>query len=224
MPVRVDLHVHSHHSPDSNVPVAQLVRQARVAGLNGLALTDHNTVRGHAELIDLAAQHPDLLLVPGVEVSTIEGHLLAYGVPEAPPARRPVTETVAWIRARGGEAVPSHPFRRSHGIGRRVAGSVPVFALEAVNGHNSPRTNRAAARVVAARRLGSTGGSDAHRLADLGRAFTDLPDGTRSVDDVLEAVRRGTSRAGGRGASLTERAGLATRTALLRLRRGLRPI
>jgi predicted metal-dependent phosphoesterase TrpH len=224
VPVRIDLHVHSHRSPDATVPVAQFVRQARSAGLNGFALTDHNTVRGHVELRELIPQHPDLVLLPGVEVSTIEGHLLAYGVTEAPPRMRPLAETITWVRERGGEAVPAHPFRWNHGIGRRMAESAPVFALEVTNGHNSPRANRAAARVAEARHLGTTGGSDAHELRHLGRAFTDFPEGASSADDLLEAIRRRTSLAGGIGASRAERAMLTTRSALLRLRRGLRPI
>jgi len=224
VPVRLDLHVHSRYSPDSRVPVDAFVNHLGAVGLNGFALTDHNTVGGHGELGALAQRHPEVLLVPGVEVSTIEGHLLVYGIPEAPPPRRELAETVSWVQAHGGEAVPAHPFRWTHGVGGRVAQSAPVSALETTNGHNSRRANLRASRLATARKLGATGGSDAHTLADLGRAFTEVPDGTASVDELLEAIRRGRSLAGGGPAPLALRVRLVARSTALRIRRGFRTV
>jgi len=222
--LRLDLHVHSCHSPDSSLTVEAIVSQLAAVGLNGFALTDHNTVAGHAELAAAQARTPGLLLVPGVEVSTIEGHLLAYGVAEVPPSQRPVVETIAWVRDHGGVSVLSHPFRLSHGVGRRVAESAPVDAVETMNGHNSPRANRKAAAVAARRHLGVTGGSDVHRLEDLGHAFTEFPEGTATADGALSALREGRTSAGGRGLLLSEWLRYEGRTALLRLQRGFRPI
>lgn len=224
MSVRIDLHVHSRHSPDSTVNVEEYVQHAARVGLNGLALTDHNSSAGLGELDALAPRYPELLLLRGVEVSTIEGHLLVYGVHEAPPAPRPLVETLDWVRDRGGEAVLAHPFRWTHGVGRRVAESSPVAAVEVTNGHNSPRANLRAALLVARRRLGATGGSDAHQITQLGRAFTEFPDGSESTDALLEAIRRGGTRGGGSGSGLGERVALTTRSAFLRFRRGFRPI
>jgi len=173
--IRLDLHVHSHHSPDSSLTIEAVVTTLAERGLNGFALTDHNTVDGHEELAQWQAKLPALRLVPGVEVSTREGHLLAYGVREVPPLHRPVGETIGWVRDHGGVPVLSHPFRLSHGVGRSVAEHAPVSAIETLNGHNSPRANRKAAAVVVHRRLGATGGSDVHELSDLGRAYTEFP-------------------------------------------------
>jgi len=224
VPLRLDLHVHSRYSPDSQVPVEAYVGRLGVVGLDGLALTDHNTVGGHAELRALAQRHPDILLVPGVEVSTIEGHLLVYGVSEAPPPRREMAETVSWVQAHGGEAVPAHPFRWTHGVGGRAARSAPVPALETMNGHNSRRANLRASRLATLRKLGATGGGDAHVVPDLGRAFTEVPDGTASVDDLLEAIRRGRSLAGGGSAPFALRVRVVSRSTALRIRRGFRTV
>jgi predicted metal-dependent phosphoesterase TrpH len=224
VPVRVDLHVHSRHSPDSSVPIGAFVRALSSAGLNGLALTDHNTVAGHGELRALAQSYPGVLLIPGIEVSTVEGHLLVFGVDEAPPSPRSLSATLTWVEGHGGVAVPSHPFRWSHGIGRAAAESAPVHALEAINGHTSPRANSRAATVVARRHLGGTGGSDAHALSDLGRAFTEFPEDSRSVESLLVAIRRGQTRPGGSAAGFATRARLSSRSAFLRIRRGFRSI
>jgi predicted metal-dependent phosphoesterase TrpH len=222
--IRLDLHVHSWHSPDSELSLESIVSGLASVGLNGFALTDHNTVAGHGELAALQTRFPELVLVPGVEVSTLEGHLLVYGVSEAPPSRRPVAQTVAWVRDHGGVSVLSHPFRRAHGVGRVVAESVHVDAIETVNGHNSPGANRKAADVATRRGLGATGGSDVHALFDLGRAYTEFADGTTGVDALLRSIREGTSIAGGRSLTFPGLLRHEWRTALLRVRRGFRPI
>ncbi len=159
-----------------------------------------------------------------MEVSTAEGHLLAYGVSEAPPPHRPSVETIEWVRSHGGEAVPAHPFRRSHGIGRRVVETVPTFALETCNGHNSEIDNLRAEEVAARRNLGATGGSDAHSLRDLGRTYTEMEDEVRTVDDLLESLRRKTTSGAGKSMPLGGRLRNGIRSAFLRAGRGFRPI
>ena len=221
---RLDLHVHSQHSPDSKMRLDTIVEQLGRRGLSGFALTDHNSVRGHAELQELQRRNPGYLFVPGVEVSTAEGHLLAYGVAAAPPADRPIADTVEWVRANGGEAVIAHPFRRSHGVGRRVAETIDVRAIEVRNGHNSELANAWAEFVATERGLGHTGGSDAHTPRDVGRASTLVHETADSVDDLLEDIRRDRTLA--EGSSLTPwgqvRVGL--RNLGLRASRGFRRI
>lgn len=223
-PVRLDLHVHSEHSPDGTLPVARLAELAAVAGLTGFALTDHNTIDGHRQLRDLAGSYPSLWLIPGVEVSTREGHLLVYGVEELPPRGRPAEETLRWVRARGGHAIVAHPFRWSHGMGRKVTSRLAADGIEAVNGHNSALANAKAGLLAARRSLGATGGSDAHREGEVGLAFTEFPEGPTRPDELWDEIARGRSVASGRALPLARRIGLATRTLLLRAGRGFRPI
>ena len=221
---RLDLHVHSAYSPDSRLPLETNVSRLSYCGLRGFALTDHNTVRGHGALEALRSKYPGYLFLPGVEVSTQEGHLLAYGVREPPPAHRPAIETVEWVRAHAGEAVLAHPFRWSHGVGRRVAESVPASGVEVRNGHNSEIANLRAEDVAARRNLGATGGSDAHVVTDLGRAYTEFDPEVGSVDDLLEGLRKRTTTADGRSMALAGRVRLGVRGALLLAGRGFRPI
>lgn len=221
---RLDLHVHSVHSPDSKTPLAAIVRALGGAGLSGFALTDHNSVRGHAELKELQRQTPEYFLVPGVEVSTQEGHLLAYGVDAAPPPHQPLVSTIEWVEAHGGESVLSHPFRRSHGVGRQLAETADVAALEVRNGHNGELANAQAELVASHRGLGRTGGSDAHVVRDVGRASTLVGDAVGSVDDLLEEIRR--ARTSAEGSSLTPwgQVRVGMRNLGLRVSRGFRPI
>jgi predicted metal-dependent phosphoesterase TrpH len=222
--IRLDLHVHSERSPDSGMPLEAIVSRLPYVGLQGFALTDHNTVAGHAQLNALRTKYPGYLFLPGVEVSTAEGHLLGYGLTEPPPPHRPVAETIEWVRSRGGEAVLAHPFRWSHGVGRRVAETTPVHGIEVRNGHNSEIANLRAEAVAARRGVAATGGSDAHSPPDVGRAFTEFDSSVATTDDLLEAIRHHATGAMGKSLSWPGRIRLSFRTSLLRARRGFRPV
>lgn len=222
--VRLDLHVHSSHSPDSQVRVEDMVRGLPNAGLSGFALTDHNTIAGHGELAELAARFPQYLLIPGVEVSTRDGHLLLWGVRELPPLHRPVEETIEWGRAHGAVGALAHPFRRIHGVGEGIANSATGVAVEVLNGHSSRTANVRAERVAATRRLSRTAGGDVHRAHELGRAYTEFPEGTSTVAAVLEAIATARTRTGGRSPSGFERIGAAARTFGSWVARGARPL
>ena len=222
--MRLDLHVHSHWSPDSRLSLDAAVDRLGFAGLSGFALTDHNSVAGHRELAALAERYPMYRFVPGVEVSTREGHLLVYGVQELPPIRAPLTETLEWVRAHGGVAALAHPFRWAHGVGGALAQTARVDGIEVVNGHNAAVPNARAELVAARRSVTALGGSDAHDPRGIGRAYTEFPSEVRTVEDILAALRSGHTNAGGRSLGFGERLRLSLRTGLLRAARGFRPI
>jgi predicted metal-dependent phosphoesterase TrpH len=221
---RLDLHVHSDRSPDSRLTLDTIVALVQRAGLGGFALTDHNTVAGHPALREIAVRHPELLVVPGVEISTDVGHLLALGVRSAPPAHRSLEATIGWVRDHGGEPVLAHPYRWTHGVGARAAGVADVGAIESVNGQSSPRANRAADDLARRRGIGRTGGSDAHTAEGVGRAFTIVDGNPATADDLLEAIRRGRTEAGGQSLGLSGRLRWSWRNAVLRARRGFRAV
>jgi predicted metal-dependent phosphoesterase TrpH len=223
-PARFDLHVHSRHSPDSEETVEAIAARASSLGLRGFALTDHNTVAGHAELLALAPRWPGLLLVPGVEVSTREGHLLLLGAREAPAPRLPIQEVLGWARSRSVVPVIAHPFRLFHGVGGPVAARATVPAIETRNGHNPPRANRRAHALAAVRRIGSTGGSDAHRADEVGRCTTEVAATVGTVAELLVEVGSGRTTAVGTELTPGELARLTFRNFGRRLTRGLRPI
>jgi predicted metal-dependent phosphoesterase TrpH len=222
--LRLDLHVHSRYSPDATLPLEAAAHRLGIAGLHGFALTDHNTVRGHVELRGLRERYPHAWLLPGVEVSAREGHLLIYGVSEAPPRGRPAAETIDWANDRAGVVVLAHPFRWIHGVGGRLAAQLPAAALEVRNGRTAESANTRAELVAAQRSLGTTGGSDAHEVATIGRAYTELHDEPASLEDLLEALRRHRTSIGGRSLAAPGRLWLAARNGLRRAARGFRAV
>lgn len=78
--MRFDLHIHSHFSPDSNSSVEAILKQALEVGLDGLAITDHNSVQSFFDAVRLTEDLGlNLIIVPGAEISTTEGHLITLG-------------------------------------------------------------------------------------------------------------------------------------------------
>ncbi|WP_339102279.1 PHP domain-containing protein [Haloterrigena salinisoli] len=202
--LRIDPHVHTAASFDGTTTPAELVDAARRAGLDGIAVTDHDTVDGAREVARLAPD--DLLVIVGCEVSTADGHLLALGVDDAPEPGRPLPQTARAVRDAGGIAIVPHPFQRSR-HGARGTAIDDVDGIEVYNAHAVTNLrNRQADRFATRRDYPRFGASDAHRPANVGRAATDvrLPadadpsaNAAPAVETVLEAMRAGRTEAVG---------------------------
>ena len=192
-----DLHVHSSYSKDGESSVEEILRAAESAGLDVIAITDHDTVDGAKKAISLPSS---VLVIPGIEVSTKQGHLLVLGVTEIIPAGLDVVETVNIARRMGALLILPHPYHVwRHGVARRKkAGMSVVDAVESFNSrYIVGSANKKAARI--ARRLGKpcVGGSDAHnaKFVGFGRTYVDAE---RNIPAILEAVRAGKVSCGGR--------------------------
>ena len=85
--VKVDMHCHSIYYNDGRHPVEEILIHARKIGLGGIVITDHNEVKGSLKAYRLAREM-DIIVIRGTEVSSAEGHILAYGVEEVVPRQR----------------------------------------------------------------------------------------------------------------------------------------
>ena len=184
----LDLHNHTHHSPDSKVDPALLVKQAAAFGLDGLAITDHNSMDGVRPALEAAKDLDGFVVIPAMEVSTAEGHVLAYGIASPVPRDRSPAETVERIVAQGGVAVAAHPYRFWSGLGEPATLSARFAAYEVHNARTLRRGNERASTLADRQGAGRTGGSDSHFLHELGRGVTSLDRGGTTVDDVLQAI------------------------------------
>jgi hypothetical protein len=197
----VELHVHSALSHDGRDPVDMLLEQAAAVGLDALAVTDHDEIDASLEA---AARAPDygLVGIPGMEVSSAAGHVLALGVEDLVPAGLPFDETLDRIHAQGGLAVIPHPFQSSrHGVASNISRE-QLAGADAIEVYNSRLltglANRRAERFAASRDLPMTAGSDAHISEMVGQAVTDVRTDDASVEGILEAIRRGETSVVGR--------------------------
>ena len=189
-----ELHCHSALSHDGRDPVDMLLEQAAAVGLDALAVTDHDEIDASLDAVEKAAEY-DLVGIPGMEVSSADGHVLALGVRELVPAGLPFAETLDRIRDLGGIAVVPHPFQESrHGVLANITRE-ELATADAIEVYNSRlltgRSNRQAKRFAMERSIPQTAGSDAHISEMVGQAVTRIGTDERSADAILEAIRDG---------------------------------
>jgi len=199
MALKIDLHSHSYFSGDGVSSLESMIASARRKGLDGFAITDHNTCDAVAYGIDKGLIREDglpvddFLIIPGVEVTTAEGHLLCIGATLSPMKGTPALEVCGHIHAAGGLAIPPHPFDLFRaGIRASVLDTLPIDALEVFNAASTlKRYNRNAFEYAQNRQLPMTAASDAHHEAAIGTAFTILNTENFSVAGILEQIVRG---------------------------------
>ena len=194
----IDPHVHTAGSYDCEAPLADVLERAAEIGLDGLCVTDHDTIERSLAAAAIAPEY-GLVAIPGVEVSTRDGHVLALGVESRPEPGRPFAETVAAIRERGGLAIVPHPFRRSrHGV---AAATIDDHGCDGIEVHNAMGMigvrNRQAARFATRRDLPGVAGSDAHAPRTIGRSVTDVHL-ELETDTALEEATNATASAADR--------------------------
>ena len=200
MALHIDLHCHSFFSGDGVSSPEENMAVAREKGLHGFALTDHNTSDGCRYLLDKGLIREDgqpvdgFLIIPGVEVTTAEGHLLCLGVVLPYLKGAPAAEVCKIVREMGGLTIPPHPYDLFRaGIRQAVLDTLEVDALEVFNAATTlKRYNRMAFEYATMRGLPMTAGSDAHHAAAMGTAYTILHTEDFSVRGVLEQITKGT--------------------------------
>jgi hypothetical protein len=198
MTLHIDLHCHTRFSADGVAEPEELIEEAKRRGLHGFAVTDHDTCaavdyfesRGY---LNRAGTPVDgILIIPGQEISTSAGHLLALGI--TLPDLRGISpeEAVALIHKCGGLAVPPHPFDFFRaGIKESILDRLEVDAIEVFNAATTfKRCNRQALAYAKRRGLPMIASSDAHDASALGTAYTILDAEEFTRDGVLAAIRK----------------------------------
>ncbi len=201
MGFRIDPHVHSFFSGDGSSSPESLIASAKRKGLHGFALTDHNTCDGCRYLRDRGALREDgepvegFLVIPGVEVSTAEGHLLCLGVwlPNGLKGT-PAAEVIEMVKSQGGIAIPAHPYDRTRaGIRETVLQTLNMDGLEVFNAATAlKRHNDSALEYAKSRSLPMTAGSDAHHCGAIGQSYTVFPAEKLSTPAILASLSQGT--------------------------------
>jgi predicted metal-dependent phosphoesterase TrpH/glycosyltransferase involved in cell wall biosynthesis len=169
--ILADLHMHTEHSHDCTVPVADLLDHAEGIGLGAIAVTDHNVFSGAQEAVELARER-DLMVIPGEEVKTDAGEVIGLFLGEEIPRGMSSADTIAAIREQGGVVYLPHPFDRLHtipdaGTLHRHLAEIDVFevynARLLFEGYNDE-----ALRFARKYNLTMGAGSDAHVLQGVG--------------------------------------------------------
>jgi predicted metal-dependent phosphoesterase TrpH len=209
---KADLQLHSDLG-DGLAPPEAILDAAERAGMNVIALTDHDDIRGAFLIRDLASRrNSPVEIVTGIEVTTRSGHLLALWVEEEIPMFAPLKQTIALIHSLGGVAIAPHPlsyltFSIGEGALRALHAAAPesrIDGIELVNPSYAGRVRRKRAAWLNEKLLGAaeTGSSDAHHARLVGTAWTDFP-GT-SAAELRRAIAERTTRPDGRHWTLGE--------------------
>jgi predicted metal-dependent phosphoesterase TrpH len=190
--MKIDLHTHTYCSKDCRSAYDRIIAAVQKAGLDGIAVTDHNEFRGAIEM----QRRAPFLVIPAEEIKTSGGEIIGLFLNEWVPPGLPPVETVERIHAQGALAYVPHPFDEVRGsrIQRWALEEVTphIDILEVFNARNAlPRFNARALAYAQDHNLLAGAGSDAHTYNEFGRAFVDVPpfDGPQGF---LESMRHGT--------------------------------
>ena len=178
-----DLHIHTHYSFDGTASVARVLAAAQKAGLDLIAITDHDVIEGALEAEALAPQY-GIAVIPGIEVTTAEGDLLVYNVRQALPAKKSLLHTLRLAAEMGGVAVAAHPLSSGWGMNSvshysviaALRDEVAARTLIGIETYNATaldqKANLAAAKLANHTGLACFGNSDSHTTGTIGAGRT----------------------------------------------------
>ena len=197
--LKLDLHVHTNRSSDAFTSPKQLATICRDRGLDGLAITDHNV---------LAVDSSDeLVILPGIEISTRHGHVIGLGVSEAVPRGLSADETIRRISDLNGVSIIPHPYDLLRSSVRPHLLTVRPDAIEVINSSSFLHsvTWKRARNFAEKEKYPMTAGSDSHIPQTIGRAYTEVECGSKDAESVMASLRSGSMTPFGRPVRATER-------------------
>jgi len=193
-----DLHIHTVYSYDGTASVPAVLARAKQVGLDVIAITDHDEIRGALKAFELAPEM-GIEVIPGIEITTAEGDLLALFVTEKFQPGQPLIETILKVGEAGGICIAPHPMARGAGMKSLSGVSIlraldhPIasrilIGIETYNATALDRESNLLAQKLWAECPGTTqvGNSDAHVLQAIGLGTTEFPGDTAA--DLLDAL------------------------------------
>ncbi len=188
--MRFDLHVHSVYSHDGHSKVKDILERCKKIGLSGICIADHNSIEGSLEALKLKKDFEDLIIIPGMELSTKKGHLIALGIYEEISSNLSLKEIEDEIEKQNGLKIAPHPYSF---LRKSLTFSIKDINIDAIETHNSRdflRLNKFfSTRYARKNKIPMTGGSDAHFLDEIGKGFTLIE--ASDEEEILSMIRKG---------------------------------
>lgn len=201
----IDLHSHTWpQSHDSVLNPDNLIVRARQAGLDAIVFTEHDTVWDFKSIEELRAKH-NFLVLAGVEISTDDGHILAFGIDKYVFGMHRSKELAGYVENAEGAMVAAHPYRRQMPWFSRneeeyqgaleKASRNPAYqyvqGLETQNGRGSDKENEFSRKLAGMMQLQGTGGTDSHAISDVGKCATYFEAEIHDERELIAAIKSG---------------------------------
>jgi predicted metal-dependent phosphoesterase TrpH len=209
--MKIDLHLHTlYGSSCAYMDPDQLIQQAKVMGLDGVCITEHNQLWDQEAIERLQDKH-NFLVIGGVEVSTDLGEILVFGLHQSVLQVYDAVVLRAMVDEVDGVMVMAHPFRSEpelfsgfdlpdpEGDGKIIkrfqkVGNRPIFymvdALEIYNGRAGFKETAFTTAVAQYVNLPGTGGSDAHAILGVGACYTVFEEKIRHERDLINQIKQ----------------------------------
>lgn len=188
----IDMHMHeATYSPDSFLQLKDMVATARGLGLDGICITDHDSMglRSEAEAYAQATGFP---IFVGIEYYSLEGDIVAFGIEDYPRQRIPAQAFIDLVHAQGGVCFAAHPYRNNNrGLGDNLFKVRGLDGIEAFNASTSFEANVKALDICYRQGIQPIGVSDCHVPEKVGVYATYLPEYVTTMQDFVTAFKRG---------------------------------
>ncbi len=164
-----DLHIHSYYSVDSLLSPRKILLLARKKGINVVAITDHNTIKGGLKAKEFE-KSIGVRVIVGAEITTDTGDIIGLHLVEEIKTRH-WRDVITEIKHQGGIVVLPHPYRSQLAV-LEVAREVDV--IEIYNARSTKEQNLNAASLAINFGKSVTAGSDAHFGCEIGNVIMNL--------------------------------------------------
>lgn len=188
--IRFDYHIHSEASHDSRTTVKEIINASKDK-LDAIAVTDHDAIYNSLKAVEEAPS--DLTVIPGVEVSTKQGHLIALNIEEKPDKGEDIWDTISEVKKQNGFTIIPHPFQMfRHGIKRKNLQKISPDAIETFNSrYFIGFRNYQAAKYATKHNMPKTASSDAHVPEMIGKGQTIISVEEKTPENILEQIKKG---------------------------------
>lgn len=186
----IDMHMHEmRYSKDSFLRLEQMVEIARRRGLDGICITDHDSmgIREFAREYSIKVGFP---IFVGIEFFSLEGDIVAFGIDDYPPERVSAQEFITHVQSREGACFAAHPFRNNNrGLEENLRLVKGLDGVEVLNGSTLFEANKKAADYAAKLNLACIGSSDCHVPEKVGLYATYFPSEVDSEKELIRCIK-----------------------------------
>lgn len=204
--ITFDIHIHTRkYSGCSFINTEDIIQQAVEAELSGIAITEHGMRWPDEEfgrLQALGAVH-GLVLINGQEINTLnsanrsEGEFLVFGLRRSLTQAYSAVELVQTVHEEGGIIIAAHPYKLSRGGRSHYYGAgdnvykLQLDAIELYHPDHSEQAMKKVRQAMEQMKIPGTGGSDAHKILNIGSCVTVFENPIRNEDDFIREIRAG---------------------------------